>query len=119
MPTRNLEKNQNATAKRLERNENQAVKSMGLDYILAMDLIRAELQKAEERYGSLDNETMSKFYRRERLTKKILEILNPTLRKVNRKIKRLVDINYKQSYFRNAWAVDQNLGVELKWKLKK
>jgi hypothetical protein len=119
MPTRNLKKNQEKSQRALDRNRKNAEQSIAKDYRLALDLIRAELSKVIERHGKIDNEVMSKFNRRKKLFKKINGILNQLFASNNRKTKRLVDGEYKQSYFRNAWTIDQNIGVELKWQLKK
>ena len=120
MATRNLRKNQNRTQRALDKNERNATKSIRKDYIQALLAVRAILMKAIEKYNTLDTETMSKFNRRDKLIKEITEdAINPLFRNVNRKTRKLVDGQYKQSYFRNSWAVDQNIGVELKWRLKK
>ena len=117
--TRNLETNQNKTAKALERIEKDATKSIARDYKNALALIRAELLKRIERFGKLNNENLSKFSRREKLFKDINDILTGLFRNVNRKIRRNSDIQVKQGYFRNAYCVDTNLGVALKWKIGK
>ena len=119
MPTRNIDVNQDKSARALERIEKSAAKSIKKDYKLAIALIRAELLKRIEKLGRIDNEKLSKFNRRKKLYADIRGILTELFKKVNRKIRRNSDIQYKQGYYRYAWTVDQNLGVALKWKIRK
>ena len=119
MSTRNLEKNQKKTAKALERIEKQAMKSIAKDYRTGLDLIRAELLKRIESFGKLDNKTLSKFDRRDKLVKDIISVVNSMQTKVNKKIRRNSDIQVKQGYFRNSWCIDQALGVKFKWRIRK
>ena len=119
MATRNLNRNQNKTAKALKRIEKQAMKSIAKDYRLSLDLIRAELLKRIERFGKLDNTTLTKFNRKEKLKSDIFAIVNSLNAKRNKKIRRNSDIHVKQSYFRNSWCIDQALGVKFNWRIRK
>jgi len=117
--TRDLEKNQKSISKILKNIQKQAIRSIANDYKLTLNLIRAELMKRIEAFGELNNTNLSKFGRREKLMADIIGLINSLNAKRNAKIKRNSYIQTKQSYFRNAWAVDQNIGVGLKWGIKK
>ncbi len=118
MATRNLKANQNKTDKTLKKIEKDASKSIRKNYKLALALIRAELLKVIEKHGQIDNEVMSKFGRKQKLNQSIRKIIRSMFTKVNKKIIFNSDTQYKQGYFRNAWAVDQNIGVALDWKIE-
>ena len=119
MPTRNLKKNQKTQSKKLDKNESNLIKSITLDYKRTMDIVSGKLREAAEKYNGLTNESLSKFGRREKLFHSLNDTLNELFGITRRKIRRFTNLQYQQSYFRNSWCVDQRLGKELKWKLKK
>lgn len=65
--------------------------------------------------GSLTYAEMTKYNRLMGLETQIGKILGESDRSVKRTLKRLTADQYEQSFFGHAWAIEQGVGVSLKW----
>lgn len=90
------------------------------NYKIALDDIRGKLALLYERYsvnGELTFAEMSKFNRMASLEKQIVEIMSPALKANAKLAERLKLVEYEESFYRTAWAIDQHTGVALRWGL--
>jgi SPP1 gp7 family putative phage head morphogenesis protein len=93
---------------------------MFINYKTALDQIRVELSKIYEKYaksGALTYAEMSKFNRLDKLNTQLSDILGPTLSANGRLVENLRRVQYQESFYRHAYAIDQSAGVSLRWGL--
>lgn len=118
MATRDLTKNQKKQRDILKKMTKQTERQVAREYKKALDNIRIALAKLYEKYavkGILSNAEMTRFNRLSNLEKELTIINRELGTSVSRDITKMQRIQIDQSFFRYAWAVDQNLGIELKW----
>jgi len=118
--TRDLAKLEAQIAARLEGNITGAERKILANYKIALDEIRVELSKVYERYakdGVLTHAEMTKYNRLMGLQQQLTGIMGATLSKTGRLVKNLAENQYEASFFMHGWAIDQAVGVELKWGL--
>lgn len=118
MPTRNLETLSQTIRNKLDKIENLVEQELLGNYRVALEAVRKELGEVFRKYakaGVLTKAEMTKYNRMTVLEKKLVDILGPTLGKNGRLINRLSETQYQESFFRNAWAIEQSTGVSLKW----
>lgn len=87
-------------------------------YGAALLSIRKELKAIYDRYaadGKLTNGEMSKYNRLVTVQDRIEEILEEKLRQVDSLTRRLTGEQYKESFYRHAYAIDQAGGMALSW----
>ena len=100
--------------------ENVYTRKLFLNYKIALDEIRVTLSKIYEKYakaGALTYAEMSKFNRLDKLNAQLSDILGPTLSANGRLVEDLRKVQYQESFYRHAWAIDQHAGVSLRWGL--
>ena len=120
MPTRDLAKLQTGIWKTINRIEDAYTRELFVNYKIALDDVRVELSKVYEKYskaGALTHAEMSKFNRLDKLHEQLSDILGPTLSRNGRLVEDLRKVQYQESFYRNAWALDQSSGVSLRWGL--
>jgi SPP1 gp7 family putative phage head morphogenesis protein len=89
-------------------------------YHEAYNTIITDIAGLYERYsvnGVLTHAEMSKFNRLKNLEKQVSEKLLPQFRKSDEYIKKITGIVYEESFYRHAYAIDQDAGAALKWGL--
>ena len=80
--------------------------------------IQAELARLYEKYstdGALTYAQMTKYNRLLGLEKQIGGILGANDKAFSKTLKKLTAEQYEEAYFGHAWAIDNNVGVALKW----
>jgi len=118
--TRDLSKLQRQQLRIIQGIEDAYTRELFINYKTALDDIRVQLSKVYEKYakaGSLTYAEMSKFNRLEKLQSQLSDILGPTLSKNGRLVENLRKVQYQESFYRHAWAIDQSAGVNLRWGL--
>lgn len=98
--------------------QNKTERALIANYKTALDEIRVVLSKVYERYaiaGELTFAEMSKYNRLMGLQAQLMGILGPTLSKNGALIRKLSRVEYEEAFYRHGWAVDQNVGVALRW----
>ena len=111
---------QTKTNKLLLMQETRAIRELAQNYAMAADAIRDELAKLYERYavsGKLTHAEMSKYNRLSALEKQLRTEVKPVALANNRLLDRLAQIQYEESFYRHAWAIDNTIGVRLRWGL--
>lgn len=89
-------------------------------YAEALEAIRRDIAAIYERYsvdGSLTYAEMSRYNRLAALEKQITEDLRPVFLKDRNLIEKMSRVQYEESFYRHAWAIDQQSGVALTWGL--
>lgn len=102
----------------LDRNQAVVEREIVANYRKAAVAIRAEMAKIYEKYavdGVLSNAEMTKYNRLVGLEKQIIGDVQPAVAQSIRDITRLQGTQYNQGFFRNAWALDNSLGVRMRW----
>ena len=120
MATRNLAKLQLQQLRAIQRIEDAYTRELFINYKAALDSIRVELSKVYEKYaksGALTYAEMSKFNRLDKLHSQLSDILGPTLSANGRLVEDLRKVQYQESFYRHAYAIDQSAGVSLRWGL--
>lgn len=98
----------------LQGEEREIIKSYGA----ALLSIRKELKAIYDRYaadGKLTNGEMSKYNRLVTVQDRIEEILKQRLKQVDSLTRRLTAEQYRESFYRHAYAIDQAGGMALSW----
>ncbi len=91
-----------------------------INYKQALDEIRHELGKVYEKYainGMLTHAEMSKYHRLKSLHDQLAGIMGPTLSKNGKLVEKLQEVQYEESFYLHAWALDQTSGAALRWGL--
>lgn len=102
----------------LRKIEDVVEREIKVNYAKAMDSIRVELSKIYERYaekGVLTKGTMTRYNRLTGLHKRLSEILRVELGSVDRILKNFQKVQYQESFFRHAWAIDESIGANVTW----
>ena len=89
-------------------------------YTSVRDEVQAVLAEVYRKYsidGVLTRAQMSKYNRLANLEKQLNTIVGHGTQKTRATIERLTRQQYNEAFFRHGWAVDQHLGVSLKWGL--
>jgi SPP1 gp7 family putative phage head morphogenesis protein len=113
-----LGKNLTGKLRLRDRIETIGIRQLLENYKEALDNIRADLGKIYERYaeeGVLTHAQMSKYNRLTALEKQLTEDIRPVFSRNRRLINKLAQIQYEASFYHTAWAIDQNVGVQLNW----
>lgn len=113
-----LQNLQTSASRATLRNETRALRELAANYVAAVEQIRNELAKVYERYavaGKLSHADMSKYNRLTKLEAQIRADVMPTVLANNRLLDRLAQVQYEEAFYRNAWAVDNAVGVRLRW----
>lgn len=101
-------------AKRIGRTERELTQV----YASVREDIEAELSKVYRKYavdGELTRAHMAKYNRLEKLEKQINKKLGAGVNSARSRIDRLSRDSYNESFFRHAWAIEQNMGVRVGW----
>ena len=120
MASRDLGILQKQVWRKIDLIENKFERLLASNYRTALDEIRIALSKVYEKYakaGKLTHAEMSKYNRLTSLEKQLAEILGPELGRNGRLLDKLATVQYEESFYRHAWALDQHTGVALKWGL--
>ena len=118
--TRDLTKLQQQQLNAIQAIQDAYERELFINYKTALDDIRVQLGKIYEQYskaGALTYAEMSKFNRLEKLQRDLSDILGPTLSANGRLVEDLRKVQYQESFYRHAWAIDQSAGVSLRWGL--
>jgi SPP1 gp7 family putative phage head morphogenesis protein len=87
-------------------------------YRTALKSIQGEMAWLYEKYadeGVLTYAEMTRYNRLDGLEREIAGILGENDRTVKRTLNKLTGEQYEQAYFSHAWAIEQDVGVALKW----
>ena len=87
-------------------------------YRAVFDETQAHLAKLYDRYatqGALTHAQMTKYNRMATLEKEINRIAGLGTQRSRAAIERLTRAQYQEAFFRNAWALEQHIGVTLSW----
>lgn len=117
---RDLDSNLRTTQTIAERTTRAIETEIASNYRKALDDIRLKLSGLYEKYakdGKLTYADMTRFNRLQKLDKDLVKILGPTSRRSTQLIEKLAEVNYNEAFFHTAWAVDQAIGVNVKWGL--
>lgn len=104
----------NALAKKLMTYEKQVSKSL----YDALQTMRAEMTKIYEKYatnGILTKADMTRYNRYASMEKEMLAAIDPALKENLKTIRRLSPEMYNESFFREAWQIDNVSGLRLNW----
>jgi SPP1 gp7 family putative phage head morphogenesis protein len=118
VPTRDLNKNETSIQRVLTGWIDKAERKVVANYKIALDKIRADMAIIYEKYavdGKLTLAQMTQYNRLQALEKQIADTLRKNYRANVGVIKRLSPAVYEESFWRHAWAFDQNSGVAIKW----
>jgi len=118
--TRDLVKLEAWVDKRLDANITATERRILINYKEALDDIRVELSKVYEKYakgGALTHAEMTKYNRLKNLQDQLSGVMGATLSKNGKLVSRLSEVNYEESFFMHGWAIEQNVGVQLRWGL--
>jgi len=118
--SRNLGILQKQVWRKIDLIEDRFERRLASNYRTALDEIRIALSKVYEKYakaGKLTHAEMSKYNRLTSLERQLAEILGPELGRNGRLLDKLATVQYEESFYRHAWALDQHTGVALKWGL--
>jgi len=103
----------------LEKLQSQTERRILREYAAALKKIRNDMGKLYEKLaapdGTLSLAEMTKYNRFNTLEKQIAGIMKESNGIVVSELARLAPEMYNESYFRYAWAFDQNTGVALSW----
>ena len=120
MTTRNLNCNLDYVGRKIDIGLVAYEREVKVAYRTALVKIQDELARLYDKYSrdaGLTYAEMTKYNRLTGLESEIGRILGDNDRTVKRVINRLVADQYEQAYFGHAWAIEQNVGVSLKWGL--
>jgi SPP1 gp7 family putative phage head morphogenesis protein len=118
--TRNLKKLEAWIDARLWKGVSETERQILINYKIALDDIRKTLGKVYEKYASggvLTHAEMTKYNRLKNLHDQLTGIMGPTLSKNGKLVEKLSEVQYEESYYMHAWAIDQTGGVALRWGL--
>ena len=119
MGTREFRTNDNSIQKLLLLKQMGVERAVLLEYRAALDNIRTILSKLYEKAAAqgweLSKAEMTKYNRLTHLDKQITATLTRANSTVSKQIHRLTENQYNESFFRYAWAFDQQTGVALTW----
>jgi uncharacterized protein with gpF-like domain len=104
----------NALAKKLMTYEKQVSKSL----YDALQTMRSEMTKIYEKYatdGMLTKADMTRYNRYASMEKQMLAAIDPALKENLKTIRRLSPEMYNESFFREAWQIDNVSGLRLNW----
>ena len=106
--------------KRLAAGITRTERQILINYKIALDGIRVELSKVYEKYakaGALTYAEMTKYNRLKNLHDQLTGTMGTVLSKNGRLVNKLAEVQYQESFFMHAWAIDQSAGVNLRWGL--
>ena len=89
-------------------------------YNAALKDVRAELSRLYEIYraeGELTKAQATQFLRKSNIEAEIVRVMEPYLAANEQLLKEVSEVSFNRSFFGNAWAVEQAVGVDLKWGL--
>jgi SPP1 gp7 family putative phage head morphogenesis protein len=119
MPSRKWDDLDRAVRKALDGILNRAEKQLILTYAQGLKEIRQKMadlyEKASGPDGKLTYAEMTKYNRYKTLEKNITDIMHDRWRLTFADIDKLQSELYNESFFRYAWAFDQNTGISLSW----
>lgn len=104
----------NALAKKLMTYEKKVSKSL----YDALQTMRSEMTKIYEKYaanGILTKADMTRYNRYASMEKEMLAAIDPALKENLKTIRRLSPEMYNESFFREAWQIDNVSGLRLNW----
>lgn len=87
-------------------------------YDTVLSEARAELATMYERYsvaGELTHAQMTKYNRLTNLERELNRIVGLGTQRSRAAIERLTREQYEESFFRHAWALEQNVGASMRW----
>lgn len=120
MPSRNLARLNNQIYRELRAIEDPITRQIMIEYKRALDEIRVQLTKLYDKYakeGVLTLAEMSKYNRLKSMHDQIADTMGTTFSKSGKLIDQMQEVQYRESFYRNAWAINQNAGVEFSWGL--
>ena len=118
MPTRNLETLSKSVQAALDKIQSAAEREMLGNYRAVLEEFRGQLASLFERYsadGILTHAEMTRYNRLLRMEADFTERLGAVLAENKKTLSKLTGAEYEESYFRNAWAIEQSTGAALKW----
>ncbi len=118
--TRDLKKLEEWVDRRLWKGVSATERKILIEYKIALDDIRKVLGKVYEKYaknGVLTHAEMTKYHRLKNLQDQLTGIMGPTLSKNGKLVEKLALVQYEESYYLHAWAIDQATGVAARWGL--
>jgi len=104
----------NALANKIVTYENQVSKAL----YDALQTMRSEMSKIYEKYaekGVLTKAEMARYNRYASMEKQMLSALDPAIKDNLKVIKRLTPEMYNESFFREAWIMDNQAGVNINY----
>lgn len=120
MPTRDLQTNAERIAKRLDRVRGATETELARIYNRALDDVRTTLARLYEQYrgeGELTRAQATQFLRNSNIESEIRRIMGPYVTDGTELMKEAASVSFQESYYRNAWAVNQATGVSQSWGL--
>jgi hypothetical protein len=118
MPT--LDKQEAAIRRAIESLQSGYERRIMQNYRDGLNGIRDALSVLYEKYASdgvLTYSEMTRYNRLKGLHDQLVEIMGPVFSKNGQLVEKLTRVQYQESFYRYAWAIDQTAGVELKWGL--
>ena len=118
MATRDLQRLERITNRALERSLASYEREIAGIYNTVLQQTQAKMGSIFERYavaGELTHAEMTKYNRLTNLEKELNRIVGVGTQKSRAAIERLTKAQYEESFFRQAWALDQHIGVGLQW----
>ena len=100
----------------LLKNEAKYEQRVQVALLEALNLMRGEMQTIYDKYavgGLLTVTEMAKYNRYAEMEKQMMGILDPILKDNVLTIRTFLPEQYKEAFYRNAWALDNGLGVHL------
>lgn len=118
--TRDLKKLEAWVDRRLWKGVSATERKILIAYKEALDDIRKALGKVYEKYaqnGVLTHAEMTKYHRLKSLHDQLTGTMGPVLSKNGRLVEKLAEVQYEESYYLHAWALDQHAGMQFNWGL--
>lgn len=84
----------------------------------SLQTMRSEMSKIYEKYavkGMLTRAEMTRYNRYASMEKQMLAIIDPAIRENLKSIKRITPAMYNESFFREAWVIDNVSELRLNW----
>lgn len=107
-----------ASTRSLERNVAQVEREVQRIYRETFNEIRDELGRIFDRYsvdGVLTRAEMTKYNRLAKTERELNTLIGRATQRTRAANRRLQVQQYNESFFRHAWAIEQNIGVRIAW----
>jgi hypothetical protein len=113
-----LNKLEDQTLRYLLSLENKYARQIQKQLLETLGSVYGELKKIYDKWsikGKLTKAEMTKYNKYQTMEKDILKKIDPALKANIKTIKKLMPEQFQESFYHYAWAIDQSVGVQLKW----